>query len=251
MGLQSLWAYYADSRSRFEVDCLGPFLVTLVCYVAFNLPFVLIDLIGCPKVLLKYKVQPTQNVPITLGDIRKIIGPILFNSFVVGFAGILVGYSVRKWLECPTKSDEFPTVLGFLRDFAIMGLVEEAGFYYAHRILHSPSLYKRVHKRHHEWQAPFSMVSVYCHWFEHLFSNIGPLVLATIVSRTHSSVVYLWYLNALLTTTFHHSGYSFPGFLNSSFHDYHHLKFNKNFGVIGLLDYIHGTGKESKILKGQ
>ena len=28
---------------------------------------------------------------------------------------------------------------------------------------------------------------------------------------------------------------------SSERHDYHHLKFNQNYGTIGLFDYLHGT----------
>jgi len=35
-----------------------------------------------------------------------------------------------------------------------------------------------------------------------------------------------------------------PGLLNSMshFHDFHHKHFDRAFGVIGLLDWLHGTG---------
>ena len=29
----------------------------------------------------------------------------------------------------------------------------------------------------------------------------------------------------------------------SQAHDYHHLKFNQCYGVLGILDYLHGTDK--------
>ena len=38
-----------------------------------------------------------------------------------------------------------------------------------------------------------------------------------------------------------HSGYHLPLLFSPEFHDYHHLKFNQCFGVIGLLDFLHGT----------
>jgi sterol desaturase/sphingolipid hydroxylase (fatty acid hydroxylase superfamily) len=45
----------------------------------------------------------------------------------------------------------------------------------------------------------------------------------------------------------HHSGYDLPfdtvPFFGSMAeqHDLHHERFNVNFGVIGLMDYLHGT----------
>ena len=45
----------------------------------------------------------------------------------------------------------------------------------------------------------------------------------------------------LMSTLNAHSGYHFPLLPSPEFHDYHHLKFNQNFGVLGILDSLHGT----------
>uniref|UniRef100_A0A1I8J2R8 Fatty acid hydroxylase domain-containing protein n=1 Tax=Macrostomum lignano TaxID=282301 RepID=A0A1I8J2R8_9PLAT len=54
--------------------------------------------------------------------------------------------------------------------------VDKILFYYCHRWLHSPSLYKRVHKLHHEWQAPVAAVAMYAHPVEFLLSNLLPVM---------------------------------------------------------------------------
>ena len=62
--------------------------------------------------------------------------------------------------------------------------------------------------------------------------------------------VYLWNLLAILNTLNAHSGYHFPFFPSPEAHDYHHLKFNQCYGVLGILDYLHGTDiqfRESKV----
>ncbi|KAK7496481.1 hypothetical protein BaRGS_00012403, partial [Batillaria attramentaria] len=45
----------------------------------------------------------------------------------------------------------------------------------------------------------------------------------------------------LHSTTITHSGYHFPGFPSPEFHDFHHLKFNTNYGSLGIMDRLHGT----------
>ena len=45
----------------------------------------------------------------------------------------------------------------------------------------------------------------------------------------------------LLSTLNAHSGYHFPFFPSPEAHDFHHLKFNQCYGVLGILDYLHGT----------
>lgn len=38
------------------------------------------------------------------------------------------------------------------------------------RLLHHPTLYKKIHKKHHEWTAPIGVISVYAHPIEHVVS---------------------------------------------------------------------------------
>ena len=52
---------------------------------------------------------------------------------------------------------------------------------------------------------------------------------------------WLWYMLALFNTLNAHSGYHFPLFPSPESHDFHHLKFNQCYGVLGILDYLHGT----------
>merc|ERR1712200_34331 len=64
----------------------------------------------------------------------------------------------------------------------------------------------------------------------------GPLLFAS-----HVSVAWLWFTLALLNTLNSHSGYHLPFLSSSEAHDFHHLKFNQCYGVLGILDYLHGT----------
>jgi hypothetical protein len=53
----------------------------------------------------------------------------------------------------------------------------------------------------------------------------------------------------LIETSTVHSGYGFFGGLAKK-HDFHHEKFTVCFGVLGLLDWIHGTdGRQNMIEK--
>lgn len=36
------------------------------------------------------------------------------------------------------------------------------------RLLHHPKLYKKIHKKHHEWTAPIGVIALYCHPVEHV-----------------------------------------------------------------------------------
>ncbi|KAL8212122.1 UNVERIFIED_CONTAM: hypothetical protein K2H54_038168 [Gekko kuhli] len=52
-----------------------------------------------------------------------------------------------------------------------------------------------------------------------------------------------WLSLVLLVSSVIHSGYNLPFLPSAEFHDYHHLKFNECYGILGLLDYLHGTDK--------
>lgn len=78
-------------------------------------------------------------------------------------------------------------------------------------------------------------------YLEHVFSNILPPFLGTLICGSHISTSWLWFAIAELSTLNAHSGYHFPFFPSPEAHDFHHLKFNYNFGMLGILDRFHKT----------
>lgn len=65
------------------------------------------------------------------------------------------------------------------------------------------------------------------------------------------SQVWLWGALVTMNTINAHSDYHLPFFPSNEAHDYHHLKFNQCFGVLGILDYLHGTDtifRSSKVI---
>jgi sterol desaturase/sphingolipid hydroxylase (fatty acid hydroxylase superfamily) len=82
---------------------------------------------------------------------------------------------------------------------------------------------------------------VYAHPVEHLVVNVIPLALGGIFMESHPLVFAIWITAAIFTVITTHSGFKFPGLPNPVPHDYHHQVLNANFGVLGILDTLHGT----------
>lgn len=59
--------------------------------------------------------------------------------------------------------------------------------------------------------------------------------------KMHCEFIKYRFLLAIFSTTISHSGYHLPFLPSPEAHDFHHLKFNNCFGVLGVLDRLHGT----------
>ena len=163
---------------------------------------------------------------------------IIFNfalQVLVGLPGMLYGL--------PTKAFDWhalPNTNVLLRDVVVWLVVEEICFFYVHRWLHENKwMYAKVHKIHHTWTSPISLVAIYCHPFEHLVSNILPVLLGPILCGSHAAAVAVFLFVGTLHTLIVHSGYWFCD--DNGMHDEHHAKFNVNFGVLGFMDSLYGT----------
>ena len=182
----------------------------------------------------------------TVVKILKRVVPQLLTIYPLFLIALLPLFRARIKLKEQYLPNSF---IEFLKEIVSYLFISEAVFYYNHRLLHLPWFYKRVHKIHHEFTAPIGLAAIYLHWFESLLS-LGVALAGPLILGSHALMLDLWTFIVISKIVLHHSGYElpmdgFPPYVKSMvhFHDYHHQFYDKCFGTIGLLDYLHGTGE--------
>ncbi|XP_054755994.2 fatty acid hydroxylase domain-containing protein 2-like [Lytechinus pictus] len=250
--LQMFWGVSGDFWMRqwgkvcdvFEEDrlniSLAMFVAIIVQYWLVCAFFLIVDLTR-PSFIIKYKMQPTQNDPIPEGKLRKAVLTVIANQTLVTFPIAFGLYHFMGWRGCGVGPADLPSFQWVMLELFVFLIIEEIGFYYSHRLAHHPKLYKYVHKKHHEWVAPISVVAIYAHPIEHIFSNTLPLILGPMIMGSHVATLTMWTMLAQASAINSHCGYHLPLLPSPEAHDFHHLKFTNNYGTLGILDRLHGT----------
>ena len=136
--------------------------------------------------------------------------------------------------------------------FPVLFLVHDTYFYFIHRLMHQPFLYKHVHKIHHQSTNPSPWAAYSFHPFEALLEfGILPLFLFTI--PVHFTHIILFFLAMIAYNVYGHLGFElYPkGFANNIWgrwintsvnHNQHHQFFTGNYSLYFLLwDRVLGT----------
>ena len=167
------------------------------------------------------------------------------------FGSIFISLTIR-FAKPRYDLESFPSVLEFAFQILFSIFCEDFFFYWSHRLLHTPWLYKRIHKRHHEYYNTIAMACIYTHPIELIIGNIFPMLSALCIFRSNMHAITLgtWIPMRIMFTHDGHSGYDFPfspskalPFASTSvYHNYHHLKNIGNYGSsLRIWDHIFGT----------
>lgn len=244
-----------DSYGGWALGFVG-YTVFAVTYIVHGLQLLPFDLWQAAHDSVKHlKVQPGLNM--ARKQTGKLISTLAVNFLVTAvYLGAMTAQIVwsrgtrgaRTGLDGEAQTWSLPSKTEQAMCF-LAGLAwNEFWFYYIHRAMHHPKLYAKLHKKHHEYTAPFAFAAIYCGPMEMVLANLWPFLGSVQVFRFHFFFALLWVANATMGTQAHHSGYRWPWISvtdhQPNTHDLHHERFHVNFGNTGILDRLHRTYQE-------
>ncbi|OWK12071.1 hypothetical protein Celaphus_00003790, partial [Cervus elaphus hippelaphus] len=189
--------------------------VPLLVYWTFSGLLLVADVTGKPNFISRYRIQVSNNDCVDPMKLRQSTLMMLFNQLVISLPMLVSLYPILKLL------------------------------------LHHPKLYKKIHKKHHEWTVPITATCLSVHPIEHVINMLLAILAPKVMGSPLSSITTCISL-ALTFTMISHCGYHLPFLPSPEFHDYQHQKVDQCYGALGMLDYRHGTDtvfKQAKAYK--
>lgn len=153
-------------------------------------------------------------------------------------------WMVHAWADGHTKiyleADEYGW-LWFALTLPVLMVLHETYFYWTHRWIHHKSVFRFVHRVHHESHNPTPWAAFSFHWTEAL---IQALIIPTLmfVVPTHFSILLAFLVVMTVLGVVNHLGYelypkgaekTFFGreFINATHHYLHHHRARTNYGL--------------------
>eukprot|EP01114_Cavostelium_apophysatum_P003113 TRINITY_DN1285_c0_g1_i1.p1 TRINITY_DN1285_c0_g1~~TRINITY_DN1285_c0_g1_i1.p1 ORF type:complete len:262 (-),score=54.97 TRINITY_DN1285_c0_g1_i1:221-1006(-) len=241
--LETVWAYLFDNFSPYWILTLGTFVLHFVFYFGLSAVYFILETMPSMQ---KYKIQKIEKntkemkwhcfIEILKGDI---FPQLLMMTFV---------YPVISWmgarLDLPFPDWKHTMLLVF-----VFFVIEDAWFYWVHRLLHWGPFYTYIHKVHHTHTSPFPMAAEYAHPVETIILGFGSFI-GPLFFKPHMLEIWVWLFFRLWQEIDAHCGYDYPWSLHhflpiwggSEFHDFHHMNFVGNYGsTLRVWDKICGT----------
>lgn len=195
--------------------------------------------------LAHFRIQPKVKTKPKV--IFREIGSSLLTFVVIGFINGILTFILphgRYGLFYDNYYSEIGTYSWayFFLSIFLMLVIDDTYFYWAHRLLHHPWFYRRVHKVHHYSIDPNPFTTYSFHPVEAASLFFGYRLVPSIIP-VHDVAVQLWLLLTLLNAIAIHLGYEiYPQWFTkskltswkcpSTHHNMHHEKVKGNYGLI-------------------
>lgn len=198
-----------------------------------------------PGFMRRFKVQatfPSQQVvryEFFWGNVSSVL---IAASLALAFLGWKAGHA-RIYTDQAGHG-----LLWYYGSIGVMALIHDAWFYWTHRLLHHPLLFKRFHATHHRSANPTPWASLSFHPVEEVLS-FGFFPLMLFVLPFHPVPLAWFFVLMFAGNVSGHSGFEFgrlsplTRFIGSSIHhNLHHTRVTKNYGLyLNLWDQLCGT----------
>jgi len=179
---------------------------------------------------------------------------LFFNQF---FISPILAYCI-SFIKFPfdIRHNTLPSPQDIAKQLLICMIFNDLTFHFAHKLLHSNEfLYKRLHSKHHKYNNPIGISSLFAHPIEFVLSNVLPAAIGPFIlgKNMHIVTLWAWTFYGIGETIEQHSGYDFPfspyGILpfmfNASYHDFHHSRYRYNYSSIFIFwDCLFGDNNE-------
>ncbi|PYH80088.1 hypothetical protein BO82DRAFT_393418 [Aspergillus uvarum CBS 121591] len=255
MDISTRWALLVDTHPSSWIEFVGMLATQILTFWLPASIFTMLDLLAWPSIQ-RYKIQPARKQPPRELIIRDALLGSLQSQLLSTTLQALQLAVVHAVLARPDLSYRMPATLPtlpeLLTELTLCVLARETMYYYSHRVLHHPLLYARFHRQHHRFHTPVALATLYVHPVEHILTNVMPIAAPARLFDVH--VVTLWvFVGAVgIQAALAHCGYRLfetPGGWKPEVHDLHHELMTVNYGLIGLLDRVHGTRATRKLRK--
>ena len=157
------WSWILDNFSPFIIAGPLTFLFHEVVYFGAWMPWLLLDQFSFFQ---KYKIQPEKKADGTM--VWKCLRRLLISHCCIQFPMQLGFHLVAEKMGF-SMALPLPPVRDLAWQLPVFFVIEDFYFYWIHRALHHKSIYRFIHKIHHEHTHPFGIAAEYAHPVETLF----------------------------------------------------------------------------------
>jgi len=216
------------------------FITASIAFVSFYIIF--------RKLVASRKIQ--DKFP-KLNDYRRDIGYSTLTIFIFTVIAVL---SLKTFAEYSLIYDSISDMPKwyYFTSLGLMFILHDFYFYWMHRIMHHPKLYRYIHKVHHTSTNPSPWTAYAFHPLEAII-EAGIITLIAFTIPAHRSAIAIFFIFQIIYNVYGHTGYELwpknfhktwiGRFVNTSVaHNMHHKKFHGNYGLYTLLwDRVFGT----------
>jgi len=218
---------------------VAAFIEHAITYSVFAIPFFVVFWIIWKKKLKPIRIQEVERA--TTHHFKHDVLHSASTFFVFAIMDVVLLYLESKGYTLLYLDVNQYGWTWILVSFALLLFINDTFFYWSHRAMHHPKLYKFFHRVHHESTDPSPLTAFAFHPSEAVVENTMAFVLP-FVMPLHFGVILVWQMFDMLNNVLGHLGYeAYPkGWVKlpilkyktaSTHHNMHHQLFNGNYAL--------------------